>query len=99
MARIWNIYTRAVLKNSIYFKTVPMKTILLSFSLLLIMTGAFAQVQTAGSYMNISRPNGGPIQSGDILEIRAVIAVPSGTTVTAARFTDNVPAGDRKSVV
>jgi hypothetical protein len=70
-----------------------MKRILLFVLLLLMIKETNAQIQTAGSYLNITRPNGGPIQNGDIVEIRAVISVPSGTTVTAARFTDNVPTG------
>lgn len=71
----------------------PMKRILLFVLLFFVMGGINAQIQTAGSYLNITRVNGGPIQNGDIVEIRAVISVPSGTTVTASRFTDNVPAG------
>lgn len=71
-----------------------MKRLLLSsFVLFAIILSTSAQVQTAGSYLNISRPAGGPIQKGDIIEVRAVMSVPSGTTVTAIRFTDNIPAG------
>jgi uncharacterized repeat protein (TIGR01451 family) len=54
---------------------------------------AAGQVQAGGSYLNISRPSGGPVVTGDVLEIRAVISIPSGTTITNLVFTDNVPAG------
>ncbi|MEO5563011.1 MAG: T9SS type A sorting domain-containing protein [Chitinophagaceae bacterium] len=70
-----------------------MKKSLLVLLLFIVVKNTSAQIQTAGSYLNVSRPSGGPTQRNDILEIRAVIAVPSGTTITLARFTDNVPAG------
>lgn len=70
-----------------------MKKLLFFILLLLVIKDIPAQIQTAGSYLNLTRPNGGPIQNGDIIEIRAVISIPSGTTVTATRFTDNIPAG------
>ncbi len=53
---------------------------------------SFAQIQTAASYIDVSQPGGGPIQTGDILEIRGIISVPSGTTVTGLTYTSNVPA-------
>jgi hypothetical protein len=53
----------------------------------------FAQVQTACSYLDVSQPGGGPIQNGDILEIRGIISVPSGTTVTGLTYTSTVPTG------
>lgn len=52
-----------------------------------------AQIQINGSYLNITRPSGGPIARGDVLELRAVISVPSGTTITNLSYTDNVPSG------
>jgi uncharacterized repeat protein (TIGR01451 family) len=52
-----------------------------------------SQIQINGSYLNVSRPSGGPVSPGDILELRAVISIPSGTTVTGLYYTDNVPAG------
>ncbi len=52
---------------------------------------SFAQVQTAATYIDESQPGGGPIQTGDILEIRGIISVPSGTTVTGLTYTSTVP--------
>jgi hypothetical protein len=70
-----------------------MKSILsISIGLILISTGSFAQVQTAGSYLDISQPAGGSIQNGDILEIRGIISVPNGTTVTGLTYRSTVPA-------
>jgi hypothetical protein len=66
--------------------------IMISFGLILLSQKSFAQVQTAGSYLDISQPAGGPIQNGDILEIRGIISVPSGTTVTGLTYTSTVPA-------
>jgi hypothetical protein len=54
-------------------------------------SASFAQVQTAASYLDISQPTGGPIQTGDILEIRGIISVPSGTTVTGLTYTSTLP--------
>jgi Secretion system C-terminal sorting domain len=54
-------------------------------------SASFAQVQTAASYIDVSQPGGGPIQPGDILEIRGIISVPSGTTVTGLTYTSTVP--------
>jgi hypothetical protein len=54
-------------------------------------SATFAQVQTAASYIDVSQPGGGPIQTGDILEIRGIISVPSGTTVTGLTYTSTVP--------
>jgi hypothetical protein len=48
--------------------------------------------QTSASYLDVSQPGGGPIQTGDILEIRGIISVPSGTTVTGLTYTSTVPA-------
>jgi hypothetical protein len=56
-------------------------------------SASFAQVQTAASYLDVSQPSGGPIQNGDILEIRGIISVPSGTTVTGLTYTSTVPTG------
>ncbi|HLX67981.1 MAG TPA: T9SS type A sorting domain-containing protein [Puia sp.] len=70
-----------------------MKSILtISTLFILLAPGSFAQVQTAGSYLDISQPAGGAIQNGDILEIRGIISVPSGTTVTGLTYTSTVPA-------
>src|SRR5689334_16101195 len=90
MYRIRNPAISTTIKS---FNPNPIKRILLFVLLLLVLREANGQIQTAGSYLNVTRPNGGPIQNGDILEIRAVISIPSGTTVTASRFTDNVPTG------
>ncbi|HEY4285813.1 MAG TPA: T9SS type A sorting domain-containing protein [Puia sp.] len=51
------------------------------------------QVQINGSYLNVSRPSGGPIAPGDILELHSVISVNSGTTVSNLSYTDNIPSG------
>jgi hypothetical protein len=59
--------------------------------LLFFCSASFAQVQTATSYIDVSQPAGGPIQTGDILEIRGIISVPSGTTVTGLTYTSTVP--------
>jgi hypothetical protein len=70
-----------------------MKSILsITIGLILISPGGFAQVQTAGSYLDISQPAGGAIQNGDILEIRGIISVPSGTTVNGLTYRSTVPA-------
>src|ERR1700722_14680560 len=63
----------------------------ISTLLTLFSPGSFAQVQTAGSYLDISQPAGGAIQNGDILEIRGIISVPSGTTVTGLTYKSTVP--------
>lgn len=48
-------------------------------------------VQFGKSYVNISKPNGGTFEAGDILEIRATIALSSGA-VTQLRYNDTIPA-------
>jgi trimeric autotransporter adhesin len=86
-----------------------MKTPLLSFLLLrskrilflpaiicltlLSLPGVAQTVTTGKSYVNISRPNGGTFVPGDIIEVRATIAitnVPAGTPVTQVRYNDTV---------
>lgn len=52
-----------------------------------------AQLEVSGSFHNLSKPNGGPVSTGDIIEIRAVISVPKFTDITRLRYTDVVPAG------
>jgi len=52
-----------------------------------------AQFQYQISYLNISRPSGGPVVTGDILELRAVISVPSGTSITKLNYATSIPAG------
>ncbi|MCG2614637.1 T9SS type A sorting domain-containing protein [Terrimonas sp. NA20] len=49
---------------------------------------AFAQptVTTGKSFVNISRPNGGTFLPGDIIEVRATIAVIGGGTTAATRL-------------
>ena len=54
---------------------------------------SFSQVQINGSYLNVSRPSGGPVSAGDILELHAVISVNSGTTISNLSYTDNIPSG------
>jgi len=67
--------------------------LVISFTLILL-TGihAFSQIQINGSYYNVSRPSGGPVVKGDILELHSVIAVPSGTTISNLSYTDVIPA-------
>lgn len=73
-------------------KHFPMKSVLtISILLISLSPESFAQVQTAGSYLDISQPAGGAIQNGDILEIRGIISVPSGTTVTGLTYTSTIP--------
>jgi len=43
-------------------------------------------VTTGKSYINISRPNGGTFLPGDIIEVRATIAVTGGSNVAASRL-------------
>lgn len=54
----------------------------------------FAQTVTTGkSFVNITRPNGGTFAPGDIIEVRATIAVTGGSTtnrVTNIRYNDTV---------
>jgi Secretion system C-terminal sorting domain len=69
-----------------------MKNLLLTLLFLQVLLCATGQVQTAPSYSNITRPGGGPILTGDVLEIRAVISVPNGTTISGLGYTDVVPA-------
>ena len=65
----------------------------LLFGLILCCSHGFSQVQTGSSYLDISQPAGGPILTGDILEVRGIISIPSGTTVTALTYTSTVPLG------
>jgi hypothetical protein len=78
-----------------------MKKTLRYFTLLLltwIVTNVFVAsslksqtVQFGKSYVNISKPNGGTFEAGDVLEIRATIALSAGT-VTRLRYNDTIPA-------
>src|SRR5256885_10360156 len=72
-----------------------MKTKLPLFCLCTIAFGlpSQGQVAMAGSYLNTSQLTGGQVATGDILEIRAVISVPSGTVYTKVSYSDVVPAG------
>src|SRR5580704_7310410 len=73
-------------------KFILMKSICTIFvSLIFSCSASFAQVQTALSYKDVSQPGGGPIQTGDIIEVRGIISVPSGTTVTGLNFTSTTP--------
>ncbi len=62
-------------------------------------SGAFAQTIDFGkSYVNLTKGlNGGTIEPGDTLEIRAVVVVRNSTagvsTYDSCSFTDNIPAG------
>lgn len=60
--------------------------------MLFFLTGR-AQIQVNGSYLNLTRPAGGPVVNGDIVELRAVISVPNGTTINGLYYTGSVPAG------
>ena len=55
--------------------------------------GVCAQFQYQLSYYNVSRPAGGPVVTGDFLDIRSVISVPSGSSITRLNYITNVPAG------
>jgi Secretion system C-terminal sorting domain len=65
----------------------------LIIGILSISSACFAQIETAGSYLDITRVSGGPVVVGDVLEIRAVIGIPAGTTITKLTYTDLVPTG------
>jgi len=55
-----------------------------------------AKVQTGKSYTNITRPNGGVVQIGDVLEFRNVIAVgdwSASGNIYNTTFHDTIPAG------
>jgi hypothetical protein len=72
-------------------KPIPIKLVL-SFALVLLSgITAFSQIQINGSYYNVSRPSGGPVVKGDVLELHSVIAVPSGTTISNLSYTDVIP--------
>jgi uncharacterized repeat protein (TIGR01451 family) len=75
---------------------VPLARAALIACLSLIHLAAKAQkIQTGKSYVNLTKGvSGGTIEVGDILEIRATIAVGdfSTTTVTNLRYTDTIPA-------
>ncbi|HEY4337992.1 MAG TPA: T9SS type A sorting domain-containing protein [Puia sp.] len=66
--------------------------VLLSLGMSLFL-GAFSQVSVNASYLNITRPSGGPVVVGDVLEIHCVIAVNSGTTIKNLAFTAPIPTG------
>ncbi|RYY56787.1 MAG: T9SS type A sorting domain-containing protein [Chitinophagaceae bacterium] len=69
---------------------------LLLFTALLAVTSTHAQTVTTGkSYINITRPGGGTFLPGDILEIRATIAVTGGsnsntTRLNSVRYNDTI---------
>ncbi len=57
------------------------------FLLLFVSTQTFSQTVTTGkSYINISRPNGGTFLPGDIIEVRATIAVSGGSNTATTRI-------------
>lgn len=70
-----------------------MTRVILLISGMLACLSSFCQVQINGSYLNISRPTGGPVAPGDILELHAVISVNSGTSISNLSYTDNIPSG------
>lgn len=57
----------------------------------LLSLGASSQIQINASYLNVTRPSGGPVVAGDVLEIHAVIAVPSGTSISVLSFSGTGP--------
>jgi hypothetical protein len=65
--------------------------VMLVLGLLISFAGFSQGVRQVLSYVNISRPNGGAVSSGDILEIRAVITVLNGTTIYKVKFTGIAP--------
>lgn len=56
-------------------------------------TVSLAQPEVSGSFHNLSKPQGGPVSTGDIIEIRAVISVPKNTNITRLKFSDIIPVG------
>jgi hypothetical protein len=54
---------------------------------ILISVSSFSQTVTTGkSYINITRPNGGTFLPGDIIEVRATIAITGGSNVAGSRI-------------
>lgn len=70
-----------------------MKKIYLCMLLSLGFLASTAQVSTQLSYFNVTKGGGGPISTTDIIELRAVISVPSGTSISGVRFNGTVPTG------
>lgn len=73
---------------------IPVQPLLLCICLLALLRKADAQatVQTGKSYVNITKGlNGGTIEPGDTLEIRATIAVSAGN-ITRVHYVDTIPA-------
>jgi hypothetical protein len=73
---------------------VPVKFLLLTMCSFVLLRKADAQatVQTGKSYVNITKGlNGGTIEPGDTLEIRATIAV-GGGQISLAHYVDSIPA-------
>lgn len=50
------------------------------------------QIDLGKSYINVSKPTGGTVETNDILEIRASVVVRAGS-FDSCRFTDVIPAG------
>jgi len=74
-------------------KLIPLtRTILLILGMLSCLI-SYAQIQINGSYLNVTRPSGGPIAPGDIIELHSVISVSSGATISNLSYTDNIPSG------
>ncbi len=72
-----------------YNRISPAWLYLLLFFLLAGASAIGQTVTTGKSYINISRPSGGTFLPGDIIEMRATIAV-SGGTVTQLRYNDTI---------
>ncbi len=77
-------------------RTVPLSFIIILFIAAVLYSGTalFAQnIDFGKSYINVSKGvNGGTVETGDTLEIRASLVVRSGT-YDSCRFRDNIPAG------
>ncbi len=74
-------------------KLLPPAVFISSFTLagMLLAGTVTAQVETGRSYVNITKgTTGGTFEPGDILEIRAAIAVGNSTTITNARYNDSI---------
>lgn len=52
----------------------------------------FALIEFGKSYINISKPNSGTVETGDVLEIRASVVVRAGI-YDSCRFNDVIPVG------
>jgi hypothetical protein len=87
LARNVTYYIRVYSTNSTILTTNA------GFNICITTAAAVAPIIDFGkSYINISKPASGTVETGDILEIRASVVVRAGS-YDSLRFTDNIPAG------